>query len=96
MKFPIGSLVRCWGRFYDLDDALADPTAVYVTVRDPERRKTTYQYGVDGEVVKDGTGEYYIQVNANKDGRYYIRWYSTGTNQGANEGSFYVEEAKAR
>ena len=95
MRFPIGSKVQSWGRFYNSSDVLADPTQVYVSVREPDGLLTTYTHG-GGDTVKDGTGEYYLYINANKPGKYSVRWFATGTNQAATEDYFTVSDAVAR
>ncbi len=93
-SYPLGTKVKAWGRFYDSDSALADPTAVYAVIKYPDSKYVAHTVGSD--IVKDGTGEYYVYISTTKPGRHYVRWYSTGSYQAAQEGSFMVEKAVAR
>jgi phage gp36-like protein len=59
---------------------------------------TPYEYGVDTEIVKDGTGEYYIEIPALVAGTYSYRWSlfdALDVELGASEGSFQVKPAQA-
>lgn len=86
-----GDLVRCTGTFTDSDGDAQDPTAVYFQVMTPANETTTYTYGEDDEVVKASTGIYYVDVDANAEGKWRYRFYSTGTGQAAEEELFWVE-----
>ncbi len=68
----------------------ADPTAVFFSVKDPEGTETDYTYGVGIAIVKDSTGNYHINVDANMPGTWHYRFYSTGTVKAADEGAFTV------
>ncbi len=94
-RFDKGDLVRATGTFTDLAQAAQDPTTVKVSVRTPARVVTTYVYGVDAAVVKDATGVYHIDIDANQVGTWHVRWFAVGTGQAANESPFYVNDPKA-
>ena len=94
-QYEIGATVRVTGTFEDSTGTVRDPTAVYVTICDPDGLKTTYDYAVSG-ITKSSTGVYYADVDANKPGRWYYRWYSTGSYKAASESSFTVVDAVAR
>lgn len=86
-----GSLVRVSGTFTDEAGAVLDPTAISVSVLKPGAVLPTVKtYGADSEVVKDATGQYHIDVNADTSGVWRYRWQSTGTGQAANESAFEV------
>jgi hypothetical protein len=68
---------------------------VKVSVRTPGRVVTTYTYGVDVAVVKDSTGNYHIDIDANAAGTWHARWFSTGTGQAAEEMEFFVNNPVA-
>ena len=89
-NYDLGDLVRVSGSFSNEDGMAADPNAIFCAVRNPAGIVTTYQYGVDDELVRDDTGEYHLDINANSAGYWYYRWYSTGTGQAADEEKFYV------
>ena len=93
--YSLGSAVVCEFDFRDpTTNALVDPTNVYASVKNPNGVKTTYQYGVDSEVVNTATGEYYVIVDANAAGVWFYRGYSTGTYKGSNEDSFEVNASE--
>lgn len=46
---------------------------------------STYTHGVDSEVVKSSTGVYYIDIDLDRGGTWYVRWFSTGTGQASEE-----------
>lgn len=60
--------------------ALADPTAVTVTVKDPAGTKTVYTYA-GSQIVKDSTGVYHYDLTVNQAGTWTYRWRSTGVAQ---------------
>lgn len=93
---PLGSSVRAAALFTIFDTVTAlDPDDVFVSVKTPAAVLTTKEYGVDVEVVKDSTGNYHLDINANEVGIWYVRWFSTGNGQAADEDSFTVEDAEA-
>jgi len=85
-----GDLVRVTGTFTDSDGTAQDPTAVLCQYKNPSGTTTSLTYGTDAELVKSATGVYYVDINANAVGEWWYRFYSTGTGQAADEGSFYV------
>lgn len=78
-----------------ITEAALDPDTVSVSVRNPSGDVTTYVYGTDPEVVKDGVGEYHINIDANEAGRWHVRFFSTGNGQAAEERMFVVRAALA-
>jgi hypothetical protein len=86
-----GSLVRVSGAFTGNNGAVLDPTVVKVAVLEPGAIVPTVKtYGTDAEVVKDGTGQYHLDIDANTSGVWRYRWFSTGNGQAANESAFEV------
>jgi len=85
-----GQLVKSQATFTDGDGNVLDPTTVTVQYESPTGTVTTKVYVTDVEVVKSSTGVYYININANEVGRWYIYWSSTGTGQAAKESAFRV------
>jgi hypothetical protein len=85
-----GDVVRCSGAFTNSAGTAIDPTAVLFTFIDPAGTSTTYTYGVDAALAKDSTGNYHVDVNADAEGIYHWRMYSTGTGKAAAEGEFVV------
>lgn len=95
-KHDLGDLVKVTGTFTDPDnsDAAIDPTVVKLSFRNPAGTVTTWTYG-GGEITKVSTGVYTANIDANAAGRWYYRWWSTGTGQAAEEQSFQVVGGKA-
>lgn len=89
-----GDRVRCTGTFTDSAGAAQDPTAVFFQFKDPSDNATTYTYGVDAELVKSSTGVYYVDVDADEEGTWTYRLYSTGTGQGAAQSTFGVKKSE--
>lgn len=94
--YDIGDTVKIYTStpFTDNDtDAAMDPNTVNFKVREPDGTTTTYEYGVDGEVVKNATGDYEMIVKPDSAGtwRYRIEGLNaSGAAISAQEGSFEV------
>lgn len=82
-----GQLVRVSVTFQDTTGAYVDPTTVVLTVIDPAGTTTT------PSVTKDSLGHYHADVNANLSGTWKYRFTGTGTNQGADEDYFTVNQS---
>jgi hypothetical protein len=70
--------------FTDAAGALADPTAVTLTVRAPDGTLST------PSVSKAATGRYSATVSPSQSGTWVYRWVGTGAVTAAAEGAFYV------
>lgn len=71
-----------------------DPDTVTFEVKDPAGTTTSYVYGTDAEVTKNGTGDYSCTIDVDTAGtwRYYIIGeQSSGENRGADQGYFKVK-----
>jgi hypothetical protein len=90
-----GDLVRLWGEFRDGDQDPIDPTTVKLSIRYPGGKVVTYTYGVDAALIKDSTGNFYLDFDASTHGTVYYRFFSTGAGQGADEQSLTVRKARA-
>ena len=90
-SYDKGDLVRCSASFTDSDGTALDPTTVTGKYKTPAGVTTTYVYDTDAELVKDSTGNYHFDVNANAAGQWFYRFESTGTGQAAEEAAFTVE-----
>lgn len=92
--YDVGDLVKVFtaDRFKNTETgADIDPDVVSVAIRTPSDVVSVYVYGTDPEVVRDGLGKYYLNVNADEEGTWYYRFWSTGNGQAADEGSFTVQ-----
>ena len=79
--YNLGQRVRVSYCYSNAAGEAADPDAVFVAVKEPGANTTTYQYGVDLEVVKDDTGEYHVDLSLLTAGIWAVRGYSTGSVQ---------------
>jgi hypothetical protein len=89
-----GDLVRSSATFTNSAGTATDPTTVIARVRVPNTNRdayTTYTYGVGGDIVKDSTGTYHIDVSCTIAGTYYVRWEGTGAVQQAEEDTWDVD-----
>lgn len=93
-SYDYGDLIRCTGTFTDSDGNAQDPAVVKFTFIDPGGTSTTYIYSTDPELVKDSTGVYHVDVDADEVGQFHYRFYSTGAGQAADEGWFRVEDSE--
>lgn len=92
-NYPEGTLVTVRGTFYNSSNALADPSAVKLTVVTPDGTSTDYTYGVDVSLTKSSTGIYAMNLDTtSKRGLWIYTWWATGTGQAdSGEKEFYVE-----
>lgn len=88
-QFVRGQLARVTAAFKDASVAV-DPDTVTFRVRSPAGTVTAYVYGVDADVVRDGLGNYHVDLALPTAGAWYWRWEATGTYAAAEEGSLLV------
>lgn len=92
-QYSKGDLVRCSAAFATSAGTATNPSVVRCQVTDPAGTTTTYTYGTDAALVRASTGNYYVDVDANRSGTWRYRFYSTGTGQAADEGAFKVKDS---
>jgi uncharacterized protein YfaS (alpha-2-macroglobulin family) len=80
----VGDAVRVEIATRDIAGNLADPTALAVTVQDPDG--TT----APATVIRTSTGLYYFDLDLAKAGTYAYRAVATGQNQAVGEGGVFV------
>ena len=89
--YLLGNLIRCSADFINkATGAYVDPTTVVFKYKQSTGIVYTYTYGVDGELVKDSTGKYHVDLDASIKGRWYYRFESTGVGQAASDADFTV------
>lgn len=92
--YTLGQLVRVTGTFKDSDEVVQDPDNVYFSYKAPsDTTATTYTYDVDAELVKDSTGVYHVDIDANEVGTWPYRFFSTGNGQASEECRFIVQQS---
>lgn len=82
-SFPIGDTVRLTFKFR-VDDVLTDPTAVTVTVEEPDGTDNT------PTATKTSTGIYTATFVPDQAGYHRFKVTGTGPAPGVREGTFYV------
>lgn len=95
--YDLGDLIRVDATFTDPlnDDAPIDPDVVKLSVRTPSGDVTTYTYGDGDTIENDDPGDYHALIDADEDGDWFYRWWSTGDGQAAIEKYFKVRAAQA-
>lgn len=98
-SYHVGDAVRISTStvFTNAAAAAFDPDAVRGKFKDPSGNVTTYVYGTDAQLVRDGTGEYHFDIDVDEAGTWYYRIEGEQTNgdyRGADEGTFEVEETE--
>jgi hypothetical protein len=88
-----GSAPRSFGEFRNAAGAFADPQTVRVSILKPDLSPITLTYGVDADVIKDAVGKYHIDLDANIEGVWKVRWFAEGIGKAATEMRFRVLES---
>ncbi len=91
--YLVGAKPKVYAVFRDEDNELIDPTAVSFIFRNPAGDTTTYVFNTNVELVRDSTGKYHVEINANAAGFWHYRYESTGDGQAAFEGRFAVDRS---
>lgn len=97
-SYDVGDTVRVSTStvFTNATPAAFDPDVVRGKFKTPGGVVTTYVYGTDAELVKDGTGDYHFDINVDEEGTWYYRIEgesSGGVYQGADEGTFEAQDS---
>lgn len=80
-------VVRLRATFLSYAREFTDPSAITLSVKDPNATTVHYYYA-SGTVTRDGTGIYHVDVNFNVTGRWTYRWRGSGTIAGATEDTY--------
>lgn len=74
----IGQALRLWA-LYRQGNAFTDPTEATIMHRDPSGNEASEVYnGGAGNVVKQATGQYYLDLTLDEEGTWYWRAKGTG------------------
>jgi hypothetical protein len=90
--YKLGQKVRCIVNF-KVNNILTDPTAVTCKVMNPSKQIDTYVFGTNGELVKDSTGIYHLDVVVDEKKQWNVRFEGTGVCTAVEEISFGVQSA---
>lgn len=87
-----GDLVRVSATFTDVNDSLIDPDTVVINITSPDGVTTSVDYASSPSVlIRESTGSYYYQADADQVGDWHYTWVSTGIGQATQIGQFAVE-----
>ncbi len=87
MPYLAGDLVRV-SMTVETSGIPTDPTTVVFKHKSPSGAVTTWTFGVNSQVVKDGVGIYRADIDVNAGGTWNFRWECSGAAQGAIQDSF--------
>jgi len=90
IAYDVGDSRRLKATFKDTAGTIADPTTINFKIREPDGVETTYVFGTDSELVKEGTGIYYVDWTMAKPGRHIGRFIGTGNIIGTENYEFYA------
>jgi len=91
-SYQTGNVVRMSVQFADSAGAPADPSVVNLTIQFPDGTMYETTYGTHSPIQQSGTGAYYIDYTVESLGRWWYRWWSTGTNTASASGNFNVTD----
>ncbi len=95
-SWNVGDRALITALFTDLTTGAAvDPDVLTVLVDspDPGSARTTWVYGVDVEVVRDGVGQYHFYITLTRSGNWFYRVEATGTRVVASEGTLFAQRS---
>lgn len=90
MAYDVNDAERVTFTYRNTAGTLANPTATTATITTPAGVATTYTYGVDGQLVRDSTGVFHIDVTFNAAGTWTVEGYGTGAVAAASSQTFVV------
>ena len=96
-EYEVGDAVRCAGAFANIAGTAVDPENIHFQHRDPAGNITSLKYLLDVAVVKDSTGNYHVDVDADEAGDWWYRFYglaNDGSFQGADETPFRTVQSR--
>lgn len=85
-----GALIRLPVAWQDATDAYADPTALTLTVTQPDGTDTVYAWPANIQQDSLGHFHYDLDLTAAMGGQWFYHWVATGTVQGISDGYFSV------
>ena len=91
----IGDSIRLNGTFTDIAGADADPTAIVLTVKEPDGVVVTKNWPTPADITTDATGRFHFDFAITKAGRHVVNWTGTGVVATASEDEFYGRRKEA-
>ena len=91
----IGDSIRLNATFTNIAGADTDPTAIVLTIREPDGVLVTKDYPTPADITKDATGKFHFDFAITKAGRHIVNWEGTGAVATAEETEFYARRKEA-
>jgi len=91
--YNIGAEKTLTGTFTDIAASPIDPTAITLTIREPDGVVITKALG---DLIKTGAGVYTYDYTIAKPGRHVVRWEGTAGTFAADEDDFYARRKEAQ
>lgn len=88
MAYDVGDTAVISAVYRTTLGVLYDPANVWGRFTDPSGNITTYQFGVDVELVKDAVGLYHFNIAVDEAGTWTYSFFTTGAGQTADYGFF--------
>ncbi len=93
--FDVGDIRRLTATYTDFAAAVADPTAIVLTIREPDGVLVTKDWPAPADITKDSTGVFHYDFTIAKEGRHVVNWTSTGAVVAAGESEFWARQKNA-
>lgn len=91
-RLDAGDVIRLRAHFTSLGVDV-DPDVVIFKSMSPDGQVQTWQYGTDPEVIRLGTGHYYLDLHLTTGGTWHVRVEGQGAYQSADEQQLAVRES---
>ena len=92
--YLVGEVAVLSLRVADMGGAIADPGGLVLRVKSGAGAVTSYAYGVDGVIMRDGLGIYHADILLSTPGLWAYRWELSAPNAGAAEGVINVQKSR--
>lgn len=86
--YDVGDLLPITITFTTSTGQAVNPSTVSFQYSKPDGTEVTKTYPGDTEITRTSTGVYTMSLSIDTAGPWYYRWFSTGTGQAAQRGSF--------
>jgi hypothetical protein len=90
-QYDQGQVVRVLAHFKNpATGVFINPATVKFKIKDPTGTASEYEFNVGLEITQESTGKFYVDINADKPGFWYYRFWSEGSGIAAYQGVFRV------
>jgi len=86
--------IRIRANIRNLEGELANPTTLECIVHEPDGTNSTFVWNTDVELVRESTGEFYLDWDASQAGLHKYRWQAGGSIVVSFGGSFNIRQPR--